>query len=110
MHTAIPAMTGSDCDESHWNRKDRRERIRLFVRFLVDEYKLLKAMGMDDAISLYRISVACTKVDAAKARERAADGKELAKSSCCSTLLRKRHCSAKQQHAEQPRPATNAAS
>ena len=58
MHTAIPAMTGSDCDESHWNRKDRRERIRLFVRFLVDEYKLLKAMGMDDAISLYRISMA----------------------------------------------------
>lgn len=110
-----------DDDEFDVIRKERRERIRLFVRFVVEEYKLLKAMGMDDAISLYRISVACTKVDATKARERAADGKQLVKSSCCSSLLRKRHCSAKQQHTSteqpsqprlRPRPctATNAAS
>ena len=108
MHDAIPALVVGDDVESKFKRKERRERIRKFVRFVVAEYNLLKAMGMDDEISLYRISFACTKADAAKARERAADGKESAKSSCCSTLLRKRYCSSK--HVENPCTVTTAAS
>jgi hypothetical protein len=108
MHDAIPAILVGDDVESKFNRKERRERIRKFVRFVVAEYKLLKAMGMDDAISLYRISFACTKAEAAKARERAANGQESAKSSCCSTLLRQRHCSRK--HVEKSHTVTNAAS
>jgi hypothetical protein len=56
-------------------------------------------MGYEnDSISLYRISYACSKADAKKARERAssstgADGvmKMPTKSTCCSTLLRERH-------------------
>jgi hypothetical protein len=78
--------------ESEASFKARRHRVRNFVRFVVEEYKSLKAMGMDDSISLYRVSIACSKIDAVKARERASNGTGIAKPTCCSLLLRKRYC------------------
>jgi hypothetical protein len=52
--------------------RERHDRIRWFVRFVVGEYKSLKSMGCEhDSISLYRISLACSKIDATRARERA---------------------------------------
>ena len=81
--------------ETKAQAKARRHRVRSFVRFIVKEYKELKAMGVDDTISLYRVSISCSKPDTVRARERAADGNGnvIGKSSCCSTLLRKRHFS-----------------
>ena len=60
------------------SRNERRCRIRNFVRFVVDEHKSLKAMGVNDTISLFRMSAACSKGDVFKAQQRASFGQRSA--------------------------------
>ena len=50
---------------------ERRHRTRSAVRFVVDEHKYIKAMGVLDTIGLFRIASACSKADVIKARQRA---------------------------------------
>ncbi|KAI2512130.1 hypothetical protein MHU86_2217 [Fragilaria crotonensis] len=105
----IPMELDDDDDdiESKASFKARRHRVRTFVRFVVGEYKSLQAMGINDSISLYRISIACSKVDAVKARERASNGtttavntKSSTTTTSCSSLLRKRLCSSRKKSCE----------
>lgn len=50
---------------------ERRRKIRSFVRSVVDEHISLRAMGVNDAISLFRMSTACSKTDVTNAQLRA---------------------------------------
>ncbi len=58
-------------DEERMKQQERRNRIRNYVRFVVDEHKSIKAMGITETISLFRLSAACTKPDVVEARQRA---------------------------------------
>jgi hypothetical protein len=58
-------------DEERMKQQQRRNRIRNYVRFVVDEHKSIKAMGITETISLFRLSAACTKPDVVEARQRA---------------------------------------
>jgi hypothetical protein len=52
-------------------QQQRRNRIRNYVRFVVDEHKSMKAMGITETISLFRLSAATTKPDVVEAQQRA---------------------------------------
>jgi hypothetical protein len=58
-------------DEERLKQQQRRNRIRNYVRFVVDEHKSIKAMGITETISLFRLSAACSKPDVIEARQRA---------------------------------------
>ena len=52
-------------------QQERRNRIRNYVRFVVDEHKSIKAMGITETISLFRLFAATTKPDVVEAQQRA---------------------------------------
>ncbi len=57
--------------EECMKQQERRNRIRNYVRFVVDEHKSIKAMGITETISLFRLSAATTKPDVVEAQQRA---------------------------------------
>jgi hypothetical protein len=66
---ATPVLANSR--EDIRERRERRRKIRSFVRSVVDEHHSLHAMGVNDNISLFRMSAACSKTDVMNAQVRA---------------------------------------
>lgn len=52
-------------------RRERCRKIQSFIRSLVDEHIALRAMGVSDTASLFRMSAACSKIDVVEAQLRA---------------------------------------